>query len=83
MERESDMTGVELLLWCYFFAIELAWMFMGVEAVLKCIYKQFRVDDLNRVLREVEELRRQKSEAEREFDRHYYSKYYVQFENET
>lgn len=81
-DEEYEMNGFELFFWCFFFAMEVAWIYIGVQGVIEYIYTVFGVDDYNRVQREVAELRLEKSEEEVEFDRHYCSTSYVRFENE-
>jgi len=80
--KEDDMKALELFFWCFFFAMEVAWICLGVQGVVEYIYRAFKVDDLNRLRREVAELRSAQSEEEIEFDTHYHGKSYVKFVNE-
>jgi hypothetical protein len=78
----KDINGFELLFWFFFIVWQLSWIYLGVHEVVVFLYNAFRVEETDRLLREVEALRCEKSESEECFDKHYYSKDYMLFENE-
>jgi hypothetical protein len=79
---DPQLNALEMLFWMFFFALEISWILIGLHEIVAGLYKVFRVDDLNRVLRELEELRLQKTEREKKFDRQFYGRDYVLFVNE-
>lgn len=77
-----ELGPLEIIFWMFFYCLQVSWIFLAVHYFLVWLYKVFRVEDTDRVLREVEELRCVKTEEDASFDKHYYSKDYMLFVNE-
>lgn len=67
-----DLSALEVLWWLFLITLEIGWIFIGACELSNCIYTAYKLDQMNRVLEEVEELRSE-----------YCSKDYVIFVNET
>lgn len=82
MSDDSDMGAWELFFWLVFFATQMSWLALGLEMSINYLIKVFDIDETARVVKELAELRRENSESEIDFDKHYKSKDYVYFVNE-
>jgi hypothetical protein len=76
------LNALEIIFWLFFYSLQVSWVLLSVNELVLYLYKVFRVEDTDRLLREVEELRCQKTEVEKSFDKNYCSKDYVLFVNE-